>query len=108
MFHRNDGINHVAVGFHVDDSLGETDSKEMFLKCITALKSEGLESTVNWRPERHLGINIQYDTNGQVTLQQERNTLQFISSIGMTGAKPYFTPRSQCPWRRKRTAPRMI
>ena len=82
----------MAVGFHVGDSLGETDSKEMFLKCIAALKREGLESTVNWRPERHLGINIQYDANGQVTLQQESNTHQFLSSIGMTGAKPYFTP----------------
>ena len=39
-----------------------------------------------------MGINIQYDANGQVTLQQESNTLQYISSIGMTDAKPYFTP----------------
>ena len=64
----------------------------MFLKCVAELKREGLESTVNWKPERHLGINIQYGTNGQVTLKQESNTLQFISSLGMTGAKPYFTP----------------
>ena len=85
MFHRNDGTNHVTVGFHVGDSLGETDSKEMFLTCIAALKREGLESTVNWRPERHLDINIQYDANGQVTLQQESNTIQFISSIRSSG-----------------------
>ena len=50
MFHRNDGTNHVTVGCHVDDSLGESDSKEMFLKCVADLKREGLESTVNWKP----------------------------------------------------------
>ena len=36
MFHRNDGTNHATVWYHVDDSLRETDSKEMFLKCVAA------------------------------------------------------------------------
>ena len=92
MFHRNNGVNHVIVEYHVDDSLGETDSKEMFLKCITDLKREGLESTVNWKPQRHLGVNIEYGANGQVTLHRESNTLQHIAPPGLCNAKPYFTP----------------
>jgi hypothetical protein len=92
MFHKDDGTDHVNVGYHCDDSLGEVTSKEMFAQSVADLKAEGLESTVNWRPERHLGITIVYGPKHMITLHQESNVLQFIASLGLQDAKKSFTP----------------